>query len=53
MKNIINCSCAWYSDISTITQSAKYRYRKNPQKYREIILFQYRTPLPVALLNAL
>ncbi len=24
MKNIINCSCARYSDISTITHSAKY-----------------------------
>ncbi len=25
MQNIINCSCARYSDISTITHSAKYR----------------------------
>jgi len=25
--------------------SANYRYRKNPQKYRDIIFFQYRTPL--------
>ncbi len=25
MKNIINCSCAPYSDISTITHSPKYR----------------------------
>ncbi len=25
MKNITNCSCARYSDISTITHSAKYR----------------------------
>ncbi len=24
MMNIINCSCARYSDISTITHSAKY-----------------------------
>ncbi len=25
--------------------SSNYRYRKNPQKYRDIIFFQYRTPL--------
>ncbi len=25
--------------------SSDYRYRKNPQKYRDIIFFQYRTPL--------
>ncbi len=25
MKNIINCICARYSEISTITHSAKYR----------------------------
>ncbi len=24
---------------------SNYRYRKNPQKYRDIIFFQYRTPL--------
>ncbi len=39
MKNIINCSCARYSDISTITHSAKYRHRKNIK----ISFFQYRT----------
>ncbi len=25
--------------------SSNYRYRQNPQKYRDIICFQYRTPL--------
>ncbi len=53
MTNIINCSCARYSDISTITHSCKissnYRYRKNPQKYQDIIFFQYRTPLRCCL----
>ncbi len=24
---------------------SNYRYRKNPKKYRDIIFFQYRTPL--------
>ncbi len=46
MKNIINCSCARYSDISTITLS-NYRYRKNPQKYRDIAFFSIsHTPSP-------
>ncbi len=49
MKHIINCSCARYLDISTITHSAKYRLiivSEKIQKNIEIsIFFQYRTPL--------
>ncbi len=40
-----------YSDISTITHSAKYRLiidiGKIPKKYRDIIFFQYGTPVDV------
>ncbi len=28
---------------------SNYRYRKNPQKYRDIIFFQYRTPLSITI----
>ncbi len=53
MKNIINCSCARYSDISTITHSAKYRLNividKIPQNIEISFFFQYRTPLLVSI----
>ncbi len=49
MNNIINCSCARYSDISTITHSAKYRLiiviDKIPKNIEISFLFHYRTPL--------
>ncbi len=28
---------------------SNYRYRKNPNRYRDIIFFQYRTPLDLTL----
>ncbi len=35
-----------YQHNNTLCKTlSNYRYRKNPQKYRDIIFFQYRTPL--------
>ncbi len=48
MKNIINCSCAWYSDISTITHLAKYRLiiviEKIPKNIEIYFLFNIAHP---------
>ncbi len=42
MKNIINCSCARYSDTSTITHFAKYRLIiVIEKKNRDIIFFTF------------
>ncbi len=44
-KNQILCTVFRYQHNTLGKISTNYRYRKNPQKYRDIIFFQYRTPL--------
>ncbi len=40
------CTVFRYQHNNTLCKiSSNYRYRQNPQKYRDIIFFQYRTPL--------
>ncbi len=40
------CTVVRYQHNNTLDKIlSNYRYRNNPQKYRDIIFFQYRTPL--------
>ncbi len=57
MKNIINGSCARYSDISTITHSAKYRLiiviEKIPKNIEISFFFNIAHPYFLSDLNSL